>query len=98
MSQILVSFIMSQICSKLEKMQNSILVKTIFSSWNNFNWVKTVGFAFAEDSSFLFSAQIDYVIDAIDAVPQEMLDDQRVRIAAGIFYDFWFREFQIQSF
>ena len=32
---------------------------------------------------FIFSAQIDYVIDAIDAVPQEMLDDQRVRIATG---------------
>ena len=47
-----------------------------------------MGFAFAEDSSFLFSAQIDYVIDAIDAVPQEMLDDQRVRIAAGIFFNF----------
>ena len=30
-------------------------------------------------------AQIDYAIDAIDAVPQEMLDDQRVRIATGIF-------------
>ena len=32
----------------------------------------------------MFSAQIDYVIDAINAVPQEMLDDQRVRIATGI--------------
>ena len=31
----------------------------------------------------MFSAQIDYVIDAINAVPQEMLDDQRVRIATG---------------
>ena len=32
----------------------------------------------------MFSAQIDYVIDAINAVPQEMLDDYRVRIATGI--------------
>ena len=69
-------------------MQNSISVKKIFSSLKHSNWFKPVGLYFSiREDHFLFSAQIDYVIDAIDEVDQKMLDDERVRIAAGIFHD-----------